>query len=405
MRDVDQRVELRAAAGSAPGDSGERPIDAVENLEQKGGGEDQEPRPPCSGEGGQERQGKRYDAPGPAYRIGWNMQPCQQPDDAKGRRAVKRHHHPVPPQFLGELVFAKVADNIRHARRAACGQPCLRFLAKAPLFATCRAPVHFAFFRRSVVCMGEITAVILAAGRGIRMGTRGRSSPKGLLGFGERSFVEQSVRSLLAAGVGRVRLVTGHLAEAYRENAALNALGVDLCHNPDYAGSGSLQSLLVGIEGLDGPCLVLESDLIYEPRALRIASEDRSLVLVSGPTGAGDEVYVWTGGGDGGHGLRGISKNRRAFAEAPFGELVGITMLAAPAVLALQRSGWEWRGPDGQADYESGLVRLGQEVPVACDRIEDLAWAEIDDEAMFRRAAELVHPRIRAAREAAGLKF
>ncbi len=253
--------------------------------------------------------------------------------------------------------------------------------------------------------MHEITAVILAAGRGVRMGARGKSSPKGLLGIGKRSFVEESVLSLRAAGIYRVRLVTGHLAEAYRDDPALKALGVEFCHNPDFAGSGSLQSLLVGIKGLEGPCLILESDLIYEPRALSIASEERSTVLLSGPTGAGDEVYVWAGGEAGGHGLQDISKNRHAHSRPPSGELVGITRLAAPAARALQQSGAEWRGPGAQADYESGLVRLSRQVAVGCERIDDLAWAEIDDETMLRRAAELVHPRIRAAREAAGLGF
>ena len=51
------------------------------------------------------------------------------------------------------------------------------------------------------------------------------------------------------------------------------------------------------------------------------------------------------------------------------------------------------------ADYESGLVALAREHPVTCPKVEDLAWAEVDNEDMLARATARVYPRILAARQ------
>jgi choline kinase len=56
-------------------------------------------------------------------------------------------------------------------------------------------------------------AIILAAGMGVRLKDRGRLSPKGCLCLGEKSIVEESVLRLLATGIERIVIVTGHLAE------------------------------------------------------------------------------------------------------------------------------------------------------------------------------------------------
>ncbi|MCA1298141.1 phosphocholine cytidylyltransferase family protein [Stappia indica] len=251
--------------------------------------------------------------------------------------------------------------------------------------------------------MRNITAILLAAGRGVRMGARGRMTPKGLLSLGDRSFVEESLDTLRAHDIGAIRIVTGHLEEQYREMAGKGQPGVTLAHNPDYAVKGSLHSLLVGLDGHTGPCLVLETDLIYEPRAISaaIGTADRSALLVSGPTEAGDEVYVWADERTGTLCLRDMSKTAGQWPDPHHGELVGITHLTGEAVEALKAIGAGMVAETPMADYESGLVALAREHPVTCPKIDDLAWAEVDDETMLARAAERVYPRIVAARQAA----
>ncbi len=244
--------------------------------------------------------------------------------------------------------------------------------------------------------MQKMTALVLAAGLGVRMGPRGRLMPKGLMPVGGAAMVAQSVATLRARGVRRIRIVTGHLAGQYHA-AFAGAEGVELLHNPAYATTGSLRTLMTGLDGIEGPCLILESDLIYAPQALDGLDGTGNRLVVSGATGAGDEVWVWA---DGAGRLRAMSKARGDHAAAPLGELVGITALSAAALPALREAAAEvlLRVPDEH--YEPGIVALAQRLPVDCVLHGDLPWAEIDDEDMLARAERDVVPRIEAARRA-----
>ncbi|WP_425050416.1 phosphocholine cytidylyltransferase family protein [Psychromarinibacter sp. S121] len=244
--------------------------------------------------------------------------------------------------------------------------------------------------------MKDLTAIIVAAGLGVRMGPRGKLMPKGLIKVGGRPMVAQSLDTLRAAGIGRVRIVTGHLNEQYEE-AFGGAPGVELIHNPLYSTTGSLRTLATALDGIEGPVVILESDLIYAPEGLEAALTGGNLLVTSGPTGAGDEVYVWT---DAEGALIEISKDAAARPEPHFGELVGITALDAASVALMRVVAEEVLTETPAEHYEAGLVALGRKVPVPCVRIDDLPWAEVDDETMLAHAEQEVYPRVAAAREA-----
>ncbi len=111
------------------------------------------------------------------------------------------------------------------------------------------------------------TAVILAAGQGTRLDELGRQAPKGFLHLGTRPIVEESIRRLEHVGIERILIVTGHLAEFYDRLAAQYRGLIETVHNPRFAETGSLASLTAARELLDEDFLLLESDLVYEPRA------------------------------------------------------------------------------------------------------------------------------------------
>ena len=242
-------------------------------------------------------------------------------------------------------------------------------------------------------------ALILAAGRGMRLGPRGREMPKGFLQIGGLALIERAIGKLRQAGFTQITIVTGHLAQHYEDLAGRLGEGIRLIHNPDYATRGSGHSLAVGLSAVQGDFLLLESDLIWELAAVvtLLKHAKSSVMLTSGPTAAGDEVWVWAEDETADRPTLGtLSKRRETRPSTPFGEMVGITRISAELSDELRSRIAIASIADPMIDYESCLVAASRIVPTDLLRLETLAWAEIDDETMYARVRDMVWPRIRA---------
>ena len=239
------------------------------------------------------------------------------------------------------------------------------------------------------------TAVILAAGLGTRIAGEHNESPKGFLVVGEKAIVEESVDKLVAAGIERVVIVTGHLSEHYDEFSAYRSHGsrpIETVHNSDYADSGSMYSLYCARHLIDTDFLLLESDIVYEKRALEVLLEGDPLdaVLMSGPTQAGDEVYIQAPQGL----LQRMSKDSSEL-QSISGELVGICRVS----LALYKEMCDFAERRFEETlhvaYETdALVAVAVDRDIHCPLVEDLLWGEIDDEQHLKRVRGQVHPAI-----------
>ena len=237
------------------------------------------------------------------------------------------------------------------------------------------------------------TAVILAAGMGTRLGSLGREAPKGFLRLGEKTIIQESLEKLTKVGVRKVVLVTGHLSEMYDELAARNGNLIRTVKNEVYADSGSGYSLYLAEKALEPGegFFLLESDLIYEGRALEILRDDPrpDLILLSGRTGSGDEVYVETRGED----LVAMAKDKAALGPEIRGELVGLSKISGELFAAYRRTAEALFQTSLKVEYEAALTQTAKERSIPCRLVPDLAWAEIDDENHLARARGIVYPR------------
>lgn len=241
------------------------------------------------------------------------------------------------------------------------------------------------------------TAVILAAGRGLRLAGEIDDRPKGFIRFGAETIVEASIAQLQTAGIEDVVIVTGHLARQYEDLAKRRKGLVRTVQNAHYADSGSMYSLWCARERTRGPFLLLESDLVYEPRALATLLDGpaEDAILLSGPTGAGDEVWVETQDGR----LVRMSKRRDELAGAAAGELVGISRISAPLYELMCEIAEAAFRQSRHFDYETGcLVEAGRRRPIACPVVPDLLWGEIDDAGHLSRVRERVWPELERQR-------
>ena len=275
--------------------------------------------------------------------------------------------------------------------------------------------------------MGSHQAVILAAGRGARLGERGELMPKALLPVGPRSatdptptcFLRRQCELLLAAGVDQVVVVVGHLGASVADAVARWDLPLALVTNttPDIAASGSLHSLQFAVLSahgvLDGsrPTLVLDADIVYHPDALTPLLSEPTLtsVLVSEATADDvEEVRVYGSAERPRFIGKGLSPEV-VVGEPCLGEAVGIVQFA-PAQHSLARATIDWMVGDPTAAQGSArhrgyaparqlteheeltqrFMHYGQ--MQACSIGAKVPFMECDDEADYARLTQHFYP-------------
>jgi len=233
------------------------------------------------------------------------------------------------------------------------------------------------------------TAVIVAAGFGSRLQDKTRTQPKGFLTIEGISLIERSVSNLIAAGIKDIVIGTGYLSEQYDEFARQYSQ-IRTIYSPNYAQSSSMETLYNMRNQLHEDFLLLESDLLYEPRALLYLLDAPDTVLASGTTHSNDEVYIET---DDQGVLQQMSKDPNQLRRID-AELVGITAISQSAY---QQMCIDYAAQtDRKIDYEYILVAIGDTHLFKVKKVDDLVWCEIDDAQHLARAKKLIYPKIKA---------
>jgi NDP-sugar pyrophosphorylase family protein len=110
-------------------------------------------------------------------------------------------------------------------------------------------------------------AVLLAAGRGTRMGMLTAHTPKPLLLLRGRPILEHILRGLKAARVDRVVVVTGHLGELIEAHFGDgHALDMRICYRRQGIPQGTARALQLCRADIGDDCFVLSwGDVVVEP--------------------------------------------------------------------------------------------------------------------------------------------
>ncbi len=113
-----------------------------------------------------------------------------------------------------------------------------------------------------------VRAVILAAGRGTRLGEFARDRPKVMLELAGETLLAHQRRSLAAAGITEVHIVAGHSEDFVR--AHHDAHGLIIWTNMHYATTNMVATLLCADGVLDGATdlLIAYGDIVYEPKVI-----------------------------------------------------------------------------------------------------------------------------------------
>ena len=246
-----------------------------------------------------------------------------------------------------------------------------------------------------------ISAIILAAGRGRRLG---QPKPKALLEFDGKTLLERHIAALRVHGVHDISITVGYQSAAIRGEVARLGLadGVTLVDNPYYL-QGSLVSVWAQRERLrSGASIVLmDADVLYDPRMIGrlLHAEPPNVLLLDRMIEPGDEPVK-------------ICVRDSAivdFAKKPVqphewhGESVGFFRFTPEMSASLaERLDDYCKAGRTSDEYEEAIRDLIAARPdqFGFEDISDLPWTEIDFEADVIRAEREILPQIAALQDA-----
>ncbi|MDP7197621.1 MAG: phosphocholine cytidylyltransferase family protein [SAR202 cluster bacterium] len=104
--------------------------------------------------------------------------------------------------------------------------------------------------------------IILAAGRGTRLGHHTKEIPKGLVDVNGKSIIERQIELFKKNGITEIVIVRGYKKEKFCWN------DVTFIDNEDFANNNQLASLVLAQNMVSGSVLILFGDLIFEQTIL-----------------------------------------------------------------------------------------------------------------------------------------
>ena len=240
-----------------------------------------------------------------------------------------------------------------------------------------------------------MNAIILAAGRGERLGEAAGGRPKCLLRLGGKTLLQRHIEILNGLGAERIIIVTGYRHRDIEEAlaAARSRASVETIINPDYE-TGSVVSLHCAYDHLDGGAdsILMDADVLYEPGILArlFSTQHDNCFLLDRDFEPGDEpVKLCVAGATPGEFRK---KPDPGIAWDFQGESVGFFRFDATVCrrLALRARSYLDNNRTGEP-YEEAIRDLLRETPhlFHFEDITGQAWIEIDFPADVERAAKM----------------
>lgn len=240
--------------------------------------------------------------------------------------------------------------------------------------------------------------VVLAAGRGSRLGALGDSTPKWLLPVGGRTLADRQLAGIFRAAesVASVSVVVGHGAEAIEAELAGRPETVRVVANPDFAELNNWWSLLRALRELpdEGPVAVLNADLLAEDESvaafLEHAAEDAAegVLAVDLDKRLTEESMKVSLARDGR-----LERIGKVSVADPAGEYVGLLAVRGEALRGLREvlEGFVGRPEAANEWYEGAIARTAAEgIAWRVWSMPTGSWIEIDDDRDLEDAESLV---------------
>ena len=112
--------------------------------------------------------------------------------------------------------------------------------------------------------------MLLAAGRGSRLRPLTDDRPKCLLEVGGAPLICRAVEILYRSGLREFTIVDGYLGDLVREELTprFPFIAFRFVRNEEWDTTGNAFSLTLALRGQDGPFILLDADVAFEPRVI-----------------------------------------------------------------------------------------------------------------------------------------
>jgi len=234
--------------------------------------------------------------------------------------------------------------------------------------------------------------LILAAGRGSRLGDYANGTPKCLLEVGRRRLIEHQLEALADAGVAPAAMVVGYGADEVREAVGIRA---EYIHNRRWDQTNSVYSYHLAREWLTGPIVLLNCDVLFHPEVLSrlLAVKGDALAYDSSSGTAPEQMKVNVQDG------RVVDMAKDLPVEDSAGENLGVLYLSAETAQALAERAGKVIAEGGENTWLSSAVRqLVRERPIQAIDVAGLPWGEIDSAYDLEHVRKKVWPAIEGGR-------
>ena len=225
-------------------------------------------------------------------------------------------------------------------------------------------------------------AVILAAGE-----RKDFDRPVGFLEIEDTTIIDRLIGILKEKGIEKITIVTGYESH-YFEN--LNIKGLELVYSDRYKWTGTMYSLALAEQFIEGGFLLIEGDLIFEERAIDYLldeNKENCLVLVN-ESGSGDEALVETRNGN----VFKISKDMHQLGKID-GEFIGISKISYDAYKDMLLDFKSSKNP--YLHYEYVLMNVKDKHSIKYTKIDDLVWSDIDCQRDYEKLKYYIYPKLK----------
>lgn len=227
------------------------------------------------------------------------------------------------------------------------------------------------------------TAVILAAGE-----QHDFDKPVGFLKLGNKTIIERTIQFLNDCGIKDILIIAGYESHYYEALAKQHG-NIRLLKNEHYRNTGTMTSLALAKEFITDDFLLIESDLVFEKKALLelIQNTNRNCLLITNESSSNDEVFVEIRDGY----IFKMSKDRHQFNKID-GELIGISKISIDIYEKMLEEFSDNQNP--YFNYEYALLDVAWTYSIGYVKLKDLIWTEIDTKWQYHNLLHYIYPKL-----------